>query len=412
MKSHFSSQTCRFLLALIMHKEQIVKAAAKIKTKEDLLDLLNLIKNHNFIESDKRHSYPISLQQLNYYCNPKHTTKRFYQFQIPKKSGGTRIITTPATNSYKLLLSCVNDLLKSLYSPSPYAMGFSAGKSVVTNASVHTRQNYVFNIDLKDFFPSIEQARVWKRLQMPPFNFSQSIASIIAGLCAMQEEKDGTLKYILPQGAPTSPILTNMICDNLDRRLAGLAKRFGLRYTRYADDITFSSMHNVYQEHGDFRKELTRIIADQGFTINDAKTRLQKQGSRQEVTGLIVSQKVNVPQKYTRNLRNILYIWDRYGLEVARNKFLSKYKTDKIQIKGNPDFMRILNGKLMYLKMVKGEQDSVYQRLHDKFFHLMQISKKDHMPASKDIVHPSTISNEATHINLDILATELDDLLI
>lgn len=87
-----------------MHKEQIVKAAAKIKTKEDLLDLLNLIKNHNFVESDNRHSYPISLQQLNYYCNPKHTTKRFYQFQIPKKSGGTRIITTPATKQLQITI--------------------------------------------------------------------------------------------------------------------------------------------------------------------------------------------------------------------------------------------------------------------------------------------------------------------
>jgi len=82
---------------------------------------------------------------------------------------------------------------------------------------------------------------------------------------------DGSKKdyYVLPQGAPTSPIITNMICDKLDHRLGGLAHRFGLNYTRYADDITFSSMHNVFQENSDFRKELLRIIGDQGFVLNE-----------------------------------------------------------------------------------------------------------------------------------------------
>lgn len=175
-------------------------------------------------------------------------------------------------------------------------------------------------------------------------------------------------RFILPQGAPTSPILTNMICDTLDRRLAGLAKRFGLSYSRYADDITFSSMHNVYQEGGDFWKELERIVTSQGFRINADKTRLQKRGSRQEVTGIIVSEKLNVTQKYVRDIRNILYIWDRYGYDTAFNKFFPKYKAEKGHVKkGNPDMANVLDGKLMYLKMVKGEDDSVYLRLKTKF---------------------------------------------
>lgn len=122
------------------------------------------------------------------------------------------------------------------------------------------------------------------------------------------------------------------------------------------------------KNNGDFRKELVRIIQSQGFTINEKKTRLQKIGGRQEVTGIIVSDKLNVTQKYVRDIRNILYIWDRYGYGVAYSKFFPKYKEEKGHIKkGNPDLVNVLDGKLMYMKMVKGEDDSVYKRLYDKF---------------------------------------------
>ena len=301
---------------------------------------------------------------------------------IKKKTGGFRKITAPNNKSFMLILRYLNEIFKAIYTPSDYAMGFTEGRSVVDNAEVHKAQNYIFNIDLKDFFPSIEQPRVWKRLQIEPFNFPIPIANILAGLCSMKETRtldDGTKKdfYILPQGAPTSPIITNMICDKLDRRLAGLAKRFNANYTRYADDITFSSMHNVYQNNGEFIKELHRIITDQGFTINDKKTRLQKLGARQEVTGIIVSKKLNVTQKYVRDIRNILYMWDRYGYSVAYSKFFPKYKEEKGHLKkGTPDLINVLDGKLLYLKMVKGENDSVYNRLNDKFTKLREnISK-------------------------------------
>ena len=268
-----------------------------------------------------------------------------------------------------LLLRYVNEIFKAVYTPSDYAMGFTEGRSVVTNANKHKGHNYVFNIDLKDFFPSIHQARVWKRLQLKSLLFKRPIANVLAGLCSMKEKtEDGNIRFVLPQGAPTSPIITNMICDNLDRRLAGLAKRFGVVYSRYADDITFSSMHNVYQTSGKFRKELKRIIESQGFTMNEAKTRLQKLGARQEVTGIIVSDKLNVSQKYVRDIRNILYIWRKYGYATAFNKFYPRYKETKGHVKkGNPDMVNVLDGKFMYLKMVKGEDDSVYLRLKTQF---------------------------------------------
>ncbi len=340
--------------------------------------------------------HPFTMKHLHYYCNPNHVFHRYQQFMIKKKSGGFRLITAPRNRSFMMMLSAVNELLKALYTPSDYAMGFSEGRSVVTNANIHKGQNYVFNIDLKDFFPSIEQPRLWKRLQLKPFHFPVHIASLLAGMCSMREmreEGDGTKKayYVLPQGAPSSPIITNMICDNLDRRLAGLAKRFGLRYSRYADDITFSSMHYVYQKTGEFRKELERIITDQGFQINENKTRLQKRGSRQEVTGIIVSDKLNVTQKYVREIRDILYIWARYGYGAAYAKFLPNYKSKKGHIKkGNPDLINVIDGKLMYLKMVKGEEDSVFLRLHGKFKMLVAQVRDPNKTTEKGVTYVET----------------------
>ncbi len=361
-----------------MDKDKIVKLSQQLSDKTDLLALLNEIKQDEMTSmglEDKFH--PFTIKHINYYCNPNNQFRRFRNFKIKKKSGGVRLITSPNNESYKILLSCINILLKAIYSPSEHAMGFTEGRSVVTNSERHKGQNYIYNIDLKDFFPSIDQARVWKRLQLKPFNFSTTIASLIAGMCSMKTDFEGdngikTTRYVLPQGSPTSPIITNMICDNLDRRLAGVAKRFGLKYSRYADDITFSSMHNVYQKNGDFIVELNRIITDQGFQINESKTRLQKKGARQEVTGIIVSDKLNVTQKYVRDIRNILYMWDRYGYNIAFSKFYPKYKSEKGHTKkGAPDMTSVIEGKLLYLKMVKGEADSVYQRLYNKFQYLI-----------------------------------------
>lgn len=370
-----------------MDRNKIADIASKMQTKEDLLFLLNLIKREEVSEMgfDVSKFHPFTMKQLNFYCNPNHEYHRYRQFRIKKKSGGFRQITTPYNRTFMMLLQAMNEILKAIYVPSKFAMGFVENRSVVTNAEVHKGQNYIYNIDLKDFFPSVEQARVWKRLQVKPYCIPAPIANLIAGLCAMRmprehvdenatHDLDKHFVYVLPQGAPTSPILTNMVCDRLDHCLGGLAKRFNLRYSRYADDITFSSMHYVYAKNGDFQTELKKIISDQGFTINDGKTRLEKKGSpkRQEVTGIVVSNKLNVPQRYMREVRTILHIWEKYGYEDAYSRFLPKYKSDKGHVKkGNPDLINVIEGKLLYMKMVKGETDPVYNRLYERFQELV-----------------------------------------
>lgn len=354
-----------------MDKETLINRARALETPKDFLNLMNEIKADLLVDK----SFPFSVRQLHILCDPKNDKKRYFSFEIPKKSGGSRQICAPSGN-LKWFQICLNELFKALYTPSPYAMGFTVGKSIVDNAQIHTNQNYVFNMDLKDFFPSIDQARVWKRLQLAPFNFNPKIAGLIAGLCSIKSVRYSDNEafsecYVLPQGAPTSPLLTNAICDTLDRRLHGLAKRFGLHYSRYADDITFSSMHNVYHPDGDFRKELERIICDQHFTINDKKTRLQHCSVRQEVTGITVGQKLNVARKYVKDVRAILHIWEKYGINAAYATFYPRYKSEKCQLhRGEPNLINVISGKLCYLKMVKGENDPVYTKLYAQFIRL------------------------------------------
>ena len=328
------------------HIRTIRTQFGKMKTKEELLALLNYAKVVLYGEK----AIPFALNQLKYHYNPKANRKRYFQFTVKKKSGAERVISAP-NNGLKEIQKCLNLVFQLIHEPNPAANGFVPGKSIVDNAIIHSGSFYVYNIDLKDFFPSIDQARVWGRLKKPPFNLNENqkrldLANIIASLCCHEmevERMDNTgafvkvLKSVLPQGAPTSPTLSNIICERLDIRLSGVAKRFGLKYSRYADDITFSSMHNVYQKDSEFLIEIARIITDQNFYIKESKTRLQKQGFRQEVTGLIVNDKPNVNKRYISELRMWIYYWEQYGYEKASSFFKPKYIADKGHVKkGTP----------------------------------------------------------------------------
>ncbi|MDE6272537.1 MAG: reverse transcriptase family protein [Muribaculaceae bacterium] len=329
---------------------------------KEFAELLDEIKQTKF----KGVKYQITHKMLRYYSSDYKDSARYKTFHIRKKSGGLREIKSPCPQ-LEVILTCINEMLKSVYTPSDATMGFTSGKSVLSNAEVHVGHNYVFNIDLENFFPSIPQARVWKRLQLPPFNYPQNIASLIAGLCCCYDSERKT--NVLPQGSPTSPLLTNAICDNLDRRMKGVAKRFGLHYSRYADDMTFSSMHNVYQDGSKFREEIKRLITQQGFRMNESKTRLQKIGERQEVTGLIVNSVANVSRKkFMSDLRWIISVWEREGYEKAYALFYRRYKQVKGYIKkGEPVMENVIEGKLNYLRMVRGANYPAYKKLAERF---------------------------------------------
>jgi len=265
-------------------------------------------------------------------------------------------------------------MLQAVYDPHPAATGFVWNKSIVDNAKAHTGKNYVYNLDIKDFFHSFDRNRVKMGFFMKPFNLKnekENLAFFLACLCTHPFEFNNKKMIVLPQGSPTSPTITNILCRNLDRRLSGLAKRYNLTFTRYADDITFSSSQNVYNK-AEFQIELHRIIEeDQQLVINPKKTRLQKIGYRQEVTGLVVNEKSNVQKRYIKQVRMWLYYWEKYGYNKAIQLFKQDYNIDRGHLKSaDPNMDLVIDGKLEFLKMVKGADDSTYKKLHTRFLKL------------------------------------------
>lgn len=360
--------------------EKVRESFQSMKIPEDLVDILNLV-NKN-IYGEKASS--LELKFLTYHAF--HSKNKYKEFLIPKKSGGNRKICAP-TKSLKNILSTLNTTFHYIYNAHNSSHGFEKEKSVITNAKQHINKNYVYNIDLKDFFTNISQARVHKKLQLPPFNIKAHIADLISNLVCYKSEDSFYIdknnyknNNYLAQGFPTSPILSNIICERLDRRLTGLAKRFSVQYSRYADDMTFSSDHNVYSSDSEFIIELNRIIQNENFEINLQKTRLQKKGFKQEVTGIIVNSKTNVRRSYIKQLRTSIYILEKFDIKEA-NKIFIKNKIIKDSKKNYA--LKYISGKLEYLRMVKGEYDPTYIKLKQRFDKCTKKKVKEEKPIHK-----------------------------
>lgn len=394
-----------------MDRQYIADRAANLKTREDFLNLLSEMKKNDLGDA----GYPFRMKQLTWYCNPNHVRRRYTHFGIPKKSGGKRPIDAPARGLMSLL-TYVNKILQAMYTPNKHAVGFVPGRSIVTGAKMHVNHRYVLNLDLREFFPSIEKYRVFGRLQRAPFNFNVELANTIAGLCCMRiGDSEETFKYVLPQGSPASPIITNMVCEILDRKLTALAKRYELTYSRYADDMTFSGNRFVFSKKGSFFKRLYEIIKEQKFEVNNDKTRLQKRGDRQEVTGIIVSDRTNVSREYIKEIRDILYIWETYGYDDAYARFYPKYKKEKGHVKkGEQTLEGVIGGKLLYMKMVKGADSPTYKKLQAQYDRLTGNQSEDSQPAPLDIVLDNDIATTNTDIDdkLDRLVSSGFDLSI
>ena len=221
-------------------------------------------------------------------------------FKIPKKNGGTRTIEAPSDELKRIQLWIKENILDK-FSVSQYAKGFRKGVSIYDNALPHVGKELVINIDLKDFFPSIGYMEVYKVFKY--IGYTDSVSKLLTILCT-------NTANVLPQGSPASPALSNLVSLKLDKRLSCLAKSIGADYTRYADDITFSGDGTIKK----YEKVIRKIIREEGYTINEDKFRMQYAFQRQEVTGLIVNDKVSVPEKYIRELDNAIYYCKKYGV--------------------------------------------------------------------------------------------------
>lgn len=310
-----------------------------------VLHRLLFTKNGNTADSGAQHfrldGHPLATKEdvaaflkvpkrvLNHALSSDLSRARYKSYDIPKRTGGTRRIDAP-TGILRSLLQELSPLLQAAYEAHPSAHGFVMKRSIVTNAAPHTGKRWVLNIDLADFFPSTNLPAIRALFRDMPFSMGREAAQTMAELC--------TYRYGLPQGAPTSPVLSNLAAGGLDLRLASLAEQFKLTYSRYADDITFSTNAMVFppliatvtmtsagERLVQAGNELIKAVESCGFRIKPSKTRLQHATQRQEVTGLGVNERVNVSRKRIRKLRAMLHAWDKYGLEAAASEHFRQY---------------------------------------------------------------------------------------
>lgn len=274
----------------------------------------------------------------------------YHTFGIPKKSGGVRKISAPKSKMKALQNWVLSNILNQI-PVCPQAHGFIRSRSIVTNAHPHTGKDIVINIDLKDFFPSIDYKRV-KGL-FHKLGYSEQMATIFALICTQAEtdtvEMDGVTYYVqkgkrfLPQGSPASPAVSNLIAYRLDRKVQGLASKLGFTYTRYADDLSFSTSNSNKQNVARLLHFLRKIIETEGLTVNPEKTHIMRNGGQQKVTGLVVNRKLNVDRTQLRKFRALLHNIEMNGWNGQKWG-----RTDNI--------LHAIEGYIHFIKMVNPEK--------------------------------------------------------
>jgi RNA-directed DNA polymerase len=325
-----------------------IKKFRKLETKEQVADL-----------------FETKWSKMAFVLYRLHESDKYKEFSLSKRNGKTRTISSPC-NALKFYQKQLNEILGSIYRPKPFVNGFCNNKSILDNAKPHKNKRFVLNVDIESFFDSINFGRIRGLFKSKPFEFNDEVATVLSQIVCFKNK--------LPQGSPTSPILSNMICWRLDNKLFELAKSYNLIYTRYADDITFSTYLNEFPidiaDYSGFNKveigeKLERIFRNNGFKINKNKVRLQTKYHRQEVTGLIVNKFPNVNRKYIRNVRAMLHAWEKFGYEKAAKEYFKKYnkKQTKVPI---THFEKVVRGKLEFIGSIKGKDNSTYLNLLNK----------------------------------------------
>lgn len=284
------------------------------------------------------------------------TISHYKRFYLPKKSGGRRLISAPMPQLKAAQYWILENILYKIPN-SDAAHGFVPGKSIVTNATHHVGQDVVINIDLKDFFPTIEYKRV-KGLFIK-LGYSEQLATVLGLLCTEPEVDqvalDGKAYFVastarhLPQGAPCSPAITNLICYKLDKRFTGLAAKFGYTYTRYADDMTFSTKGEPADKIGQLLWAVKKVVKEEGFNLHPDKLKVMRKGDKREVTGIVVNEKLSLDRDTLRKFRALLHQISISGLQ---NK---KW--------GNGNLISSMEGFANYVAMVK---PATGQQLKDK----------------------------------------------
>ncbi|XLZ70394.1 reverse transcriptase family protein [Massilia sp. SR12] len=295
------------------------------------------------------------------------TPLQHYHYRwVPKRSGGWRLIEIPKQRLRRLQQKILHQLLD-LVPPHPAAHGFRRGHSCLTHAALHAGQPAVIRMDLKDFFPSVQAARIhalFEKLGYPP-----NVAGTLARLCVnraphgvlrdrqgdtalLWSERQALTTPHLPQGAPSSPALANLCAYRLDMRLAALAQTLGASYSRYADDLAFSGGEDFARAAARFHIQVAAIALEEGFRVNTRKTRLMRAGARQQVTGVVVNAHPNLARDEYDRLKAVLTNCVRHG-PASQNRA------------GHADFRAHLAGKISHTRMLNALRAGRLQALFE-----------------------------------------------
>ena len=261
----------------------------------------------------------------------------YQEFWMRKRSGGYRMISAPDKDLQAIQSTIYSRILSSVTIVHPAAVGFRCGRSVVDNAAPHLGKRYVLKMDIHDFFGSIRSPRV--RQTFKKIGYPENVSKVLGALCCRHRH--------LPQGAPTSPALSNIVGYEMDRKLAALAAEYGLTYTRYADDLTFSG--DVFPKE-QIIPQVKRIIRDEKFEPNHKKTHFMNQSSRKIITGVSVASgvKLTIPKSKKREIRKNVYFILTKGLAEHQRRIGSH----------DPAYLKRLIGMLCYWRAI--EPDNTY----------------------------------------------------
>lgn len=275
----------------------------------------------------------------------------YTRFTIPKRDGSPREVCAPKPQLLWVQRKILHELLDKVPTHDA-AHGFVRGRSTVTNALPHRGAAFVLKFDLEDFFPTVHYYRVMGLFASLGYfigngrfesrDDSRQVAPVLARLCVFVNDPSEWGTGYMPQGAPTSPAISNLVCRGMDARLDGLAKEVGGVYTRYADDLTFSFPETAPVNVGRFRWWVDQICHQEGFFLKQSKFRVIRRSQRQTVTGIVVNDELRVPRGERRRFRAILHNCKIHGIES--------------QARGNPAFGDYLRGFASYLNMVDPQE--------------------------------------------------------
>ncbi len=344
------------------------------KTKEIVYLGKDVSKGLNNLESDverlKQNNLPVfaNIEELAKAMDSNVATLRFLafdrktsevnhyiHFKLPKKTGGFRLISAPKPKLKTAQTWILENILNKVQVHDS-AHGFLPEKNIVSNAEIHVGAKLLINFDLENFFPSINYKRV--KGIFASFGYSEAIATVFALICTAPEVEEieiDSKKYFvglgerhLPQGSPASPAISNIIARRIDKGLTKIAENLGFQYTRYADDLTFSTK----ETDTEFKKLMSQvryITREQGFKINENKTRILRNGRQQEVTGIVVNEKISIDRKTLRKFRAVLHQAENNNLE-------------NLHWGNSPDLIASLQGYANFVFMVDKEKGYIFQQ--------------------------------------------------